>query len=109
MQLACQVTKNALIYRGESAVIMKIVQEILGAIQPHGMENNLIGIKAHVDDLTSLLGMEATDEVRMVGICGMGGIGKMTIAKALFRRICYKFEGSSFIKSVRENSKRQYM
>ncbi|CAH1435565.1 unnamed protein product [Lactuca virosa] len=48
--------------------------------------------------------MEATEEVRMVGILGMGGIGKTTIAQALFRRIAHKFEICSFVEDVRENS-----
>ncbi|KAK1406555.1 hypothetical protein QVD17_41980 [Tagetes erecta] len=48
--------------------------------------------------------MEATEEVRIIGICGMGGIGKTTIVQALFRRVSYKFEGSSFVNDVKENS-----
>lgn len=68
------------------------------------MENNLIGIESHMDALNFLLDMQATEEVRMVGILGMGGIGKTTIAQAIFRRMAYKFEGSSFVKDVRENS-----
>ncbi|GJU17170.1 TMV resistance protein N-like protein [Tanacetum coccineum] len=39
-----------------------------------------------------------------IGILGMGEIGKTTIAPVLFRRISYKFMGSSFVKDVRENS-----
>ncbi|KAJ9542430.1 hypothetical protein OSB04_028936 [Centaurea solstitialis] len=91
---------------GESLFINKIVHEISSYIQPSRMENNLIGIESRINELNSLLGAEATHEVRMVGICGMGGIGKTTIAKALFRRISYRFDGSSFVKGVRENSKR---
>nr|GEV78816.1 hypothetical protein [Tanacetum cinerariifolium] len=56
----------------------------LGATQPCSMENNLIGIKARVDNLYSLSGLEATDEVSMLGICAMRGIGKT----ALFKKIC---------------------
>lgn len=68
------------------------------------MGKNLIGIESHINALNSLLGMEATKEVRILGIWGMGRIGKTTIAQALFRRISYKFDGHSFVKDVRENS-----
>ncbi|CAH1447734.1 unnamed protein product [Lactuca virosa] len=88
---------------GESAIIIKIVEEILDGIQPPIMEKNLIGIESRIDELYSILGMAQTEEVRMVGLLGMGGIGKTTIVKALFRRIAHKFEGSSFIEDVREN------
>ncbi|XP_024966129.1 TMV resistance protein N-like [Cynara cardunculus var. scolymus] len=89
---------------GESEVINKIVKVILEGIQPDGNENELIGIEYHLDALISLLCMEATEDVLMIGIWGMGGIGKTTIAQAVFRRIAYKFEGSCFVKDVRENS-----
>nr|GEV85561.1 TMV resistance protein N-like [Tanacetum cinerariifolium] len=48
--------------------------------------------------------MEATEEVRTIGIHGMGGIGKTTIARVLYHRISCKFMGSSFISGVREKS-----
>lgn len=40
----------------------------------------------------------------MVGISGMGEIGKSTIERAIFNRIAYRFEGDSFVENVRENS-----
>ena len=48
-----------------------------------------------------LLNIEAND-VRMVGIHGLPGVGKTTIAKAIYNRIVDYFDGSSFLENVRE-------
>ncbi|MFS7950918.1 putative P-loop containing nucleoside triphosphate hydrolase, leucine-rich repeat domain superfamily [Helianthus anomalus] len=47
----------------------------------------------------------ASNEVRMIGIKGMGGAGKTTLARAVFDRISVHFEAKSFVENVREVSK----
>ncbi|XP_031490385.1 disease resistance protein RUN1-like isoform X2 [Nymphaea colorata] len=46
------------------------------------------------------------DEVCMIGICGQGGIGKSTLAMALYNELSQNFEGRCcFLSDIRENEK----
>ncbi|XP_050274934.1 TMV resistance protein N-like isoform X7 [Quercus robur] len=62
-----------------------------------------VGIDSRVEDINCLLDIDSND-VRMVVIHGLPGIGKTTIAKAIYDLIAYRFEGSSFLENVKENS-----
>ena len=63
-----------------------------------------VGIDSRVEEISGCLDIESND-VRMLVIHGLPGIGKTTIAKATFNLIACHFEGSSFLENVRENSK----
>jgi hypothetical protein len=52
----------------------------------------------------SLLDKGTNDEVRMIGLYGTGGLGKSTLAKAIYNFIADQFEGFCFLHNVRENS-----
>nr|ADI99934.1 TIR-NBS-LRR-AAA+ATPase class resistance protein [Cucumis sativus] len=48
---------------------------------------------------------ESDTGVYMVGLYGIGGIGKTTLAKALYNKIASQFEACCFLSNVREASK----
>ena len=52
----------------------------------------------------AVVGWEGGGDVHMVGIWGGGGIGKTTIARAVYNSIAHRFDGSCFLENVRENS-----
>ncbi|XP_034701341.1 disease resistance protein RPV1-like isoform X2 [Vitis riparia] len=67
---------------------------------------NLVGIDSHVKEMILRLHMESSD-VRIVGIYGVGGIGKTTIAKVIYNNLSCEFECMSFLEDIREKFKTQ--
>ncbi|XP_039165884.1 TMV resistance protein N-like [Eucalyptus grandis] len=55
-----------------------------------------------VDAITDLLAID----VGVLGIHGLGGIGKIAVSKAAFNYFRYRFQGCSFLEVVRELSQR---
>ncbi|KAL6293459.1 hypothetical protein ACE6H2_001601 [Prunus campanulata] len=93
-------------HRSEAELIHKIVQdisrEVIDRTYLHVTEYP-VGMHHPVQDIIKLLDLGEND-VRMVGLWGTGGIGKTTIATAVYNSIAHEFEGCSFLANVRECS-----
>jgi len=92
--------------RHEAKFIKEIIKDVLNKLEPKYLyvPEHLVGMDRLARNIFDFLST-ATDDVRIVGIHGMPGIGKTTIAQVVFNQLCYEFEGSSFLSDVNERSK----
>ncbi|TQD96906.1 hypothetical protein C1H46_017511 [Malus baccata] len=63
-------------------------------------------METRIEQIEPSLCIDSLD-VYTVGIWGMGGIGKTTLADAVFHRLSSKFEASCFLGNVREKSAKE--
>ncbi|PPS04428.1 hypothetical protein GOBAR_AA16246 [Gossypium barbadense] len=91
--------------RHESEFIREIVKKIsvkLYRTYPV-TRSDLVGFCECLEDLYLKINIGEND-VRVIGICGMGGIGKTILARVAYTQMSHHFESKSFLADIREVS-----
>uniref|UniRef100_A0A0A0KXU7 TIR domain-containing protein n=1 Tax=Cucumis sativus TaxID=3659 RepID=A0A0A0KXU7_CUCSA len=92
----------------EGSIINEVVKHIFNKLRPDlfRYDDKLVGISPRLHQINMLLGI-GLDDVRFVGIWGMGGIGKTTIARIIYKSVSHLFDGCYFLDNVKEALKKE--
>ncbi|XP_052115865.1 disease resistance protein RUN1 isoform X2 [Arachis duranensis] len=92
----------------EAVLVENITQHIFEILIPKlpSSMKNLVGINSRVEQVITLIGLGLND-VRFIAIWGMGGMGKTTIARAVFDIIQSRFEVTCFLYDVRDRCEKK--
>ncbi|XP_002870667.2 disease resistance protein RML1A isoform X1 [Arabidopsis lyrata subsp. lyrata] len=96
--------ENSLNWANEAEMIQKIATDVSNKLNvtPSRDFEGMVGLEAHLTKLDSFLCLES-DDVKMIGIWGPAGIGKTTLARALFNQLSTRFRRSCFMGTIDVN------
>ena len=82
------------------AIVERVFQEVIH-LSSSSKESDLVGMDSRIQNMELGLPLQM-DRVRKVGIWGMGGIGKTTIATEVYDRIHSKFDHCCLLENVKD-------
>ncbi|XP_031104027.1 disease resistance protein RPP5-like isoform X8 [Ipomoea triloba] len=92
-------------YNGfETECIKAVIADISKQLPPpQSVQKGLVGLESRLEEIRMKLKVCDVNVKLILGLWGMGGIGKTTIARAAFERFSSAFEGSCFLADVRKH------
>ncbi|CAN1171615.1 Disease resistance protein L6 [Linum perenne] len=86
---------------GQGAIIDQIFTEVEFHLKANYtlVTDDLVGIDFHMEEVMKLLNLDYA-AVKIVGIHGMGGLGKTTLAKAVYNKVSTQFERCCFLENI---------
>ncbi|XP_030456461.2 disease resistance protein RPV1-like [Syzygium oleosum] len=86
-------------------VVVKVLSELKNAFKLVN-PTHLVGVDIHVKQIMTIVDTKFGD-TRILGIHGMGGAGKTTLAKVIYNELWSQFECHGFLADIRETESRE--
>ncbi|MED6119794.1 hypothetical protein PIB30_014840 [Stylosanthes scabra] len=90
--------------RNEADAIREIVEHLNTLLESENLfiTEHPVGVQSRIKDVIQQLNDHKPDDVVLMGIWGMGGVGKTTIATAVYNQIRHDFDSRKFLPNIRE-------
>ncbi|XP_028772968.1 TMV resistance protein N-like [Neltuma alba] len=88
--------------KSESGIIDEIVMDVIHKLKHKfsSLADDLVGMQSRAEAFEKLLNLDSSDDILFVGIWGMPGAGKTTLAAVVYDRISHHFDASCLLLDV---------